>query len=182
VIIKTEVNLAERTVRLKLIPDTTVINTEMMTVQAMINQIDKESVTRQIEQKEGKWELDIEAPAKDESKIINFSIMAKTVQGNSISPNIRPVVINDELFSKVESTKPNPIDDKKIAETENDSKGEEEGIAEEIDEEEEGVDWVKTTAIVVAINIIFMIAGFFLYKFLKKRSAEKQTQLLDRLS
>ena len=54
--------------------------------------------------------------------------------------------------------------------------------AEEADEETSEVNWMKTGAIVVAINIILIAAGFFLYKLLKKRSAEKQTQLLDRLS
>ncbi len=182
IMLETDVNLAERIVKLKLIPDITAINAEMMTIQAMISQTNKETETRIIEKKQGKWELELAAPAPGYSKIINFSIIAKTLQGNSISPSIRPVIINDALFSKTELIKPNSIVEDMIKAPETDKNKEEEEITEEVEEQEGGVNWMKTAAIVVGINIVLIVAGFFAYKFLKKRSAEKQAQLLDRLS
>ena len=49
-------------------------------------------------------------------------------------------------------------------------------------EEEEGVNWIKTSAIVMGINIVLIMAVFFLLKYTKKKTLDKQAQLLDRLA
>ena len=173
-------NQSERTVRLTLIPDLTIINAEMMTVQATISQPGKEAEILNIDKKKGQWELVVDAPAEGGSKIINFSVMAKTVQGNSVSPDIKPVVINDSLFAKVVSE---PVS--KLAEENEDEDIVQDGPdekTEEAVEEKEPVNWMKTSAIVVGINIVLLAAVFFLFKFIKKKAMAKQTQILDRLA
>lgn len=179
VLLETAINIKERTVKLKLIPDSTVINTEMMRVQVMVSQAKKDTETLIIEKTQGKWELVIAAPVQGSSKIVNFSITAKTVQGNSVSPSIKPVIINDSLFS---ISKSEAIDEIATESLEKETAEQPEEGADERGEETPEVNWMKTATIVVAINIVLIALGFFLYKFLKKRNAEKQIQLLDRLS
>lgn len=178
VVVETDINQSERTVRIKLIPDQTIINTEMMTLQATITQTEKEAEILSIDKKQGQWEFVIDAPAEGGSKIINFSIMAQTVQGNSVSPDLKPVVIDDRLFTKVV---PEPVI-KTIEEIVKDEPVEPDEKIEEVVKEKEPVNWVKTSAIVIGINIVLIAAVFFLFKFIKKRAVEKQAQLLDRLA
>ena len=115
-------------------------------------------------------------------KIINFSIMARTVQGSSVLPNIKPIVIDNSLFSKVVSEQEiKPIEEKAEEIVQDESNEDVEEIVETV-EEEEGANWIKTSAIVIAINIVLIIAIVFLFKFTKKKRLDKQAQLLDRLA
>lgn len=189
-----KIKLKEREVEIELIPNSTALNTEMMTIEANISQLGKPSVRKVIEKKLGKWLLLITEP-KTGSKMINFSIIANTTSGESVSPVILPITINKRLFDeeqqkeRVEKAKKKAEEDKiKAAEKEE----EEDEMEEEKDsdknegeegvkEQEEPINWVKTSIIVLLVNIVFIAAGFFGYKFIKKGAATKQEQLLSRL-
>jgi len=180
VVVETDINQSERTVRLTLIPDHAIIDTEMMTIQASITQAGNDAEILSIDNKQGQWTFVVDAPAEGGTKIINFSIMARTVHGNSVSPNIKPVIIDDSLFSKIVSEPDSiAIDDEKKEEIVQDEPNEQ---IEQVIAEKKPVDWKKTSAIVIAINIVLIVAGFFLFKFIKKKTADKQAQLLDRLA
>ena len=182
VLVETDVNQNERTVRLTLIPDQAILNTEMMTIQATITQSGKDAVIQTVDKKQGQWQLEVNAPAEGRKKIVNFSIMARTVQGNSVSPDIKPVVIDDSLFAKVVSEPViKPIEEEKVEKIVEDESNEEVEETVKTVEEKAPVNWVKTSAIVIGINIVLIIAIFFLLKFTKKKRLDKQAQLLDRL-
>jgi len=178
IVVEKQVNQAEGTVTLKLIPDESLVNTNMMTVQAVINQTGKAVEKRIIEKIEGKWELVVAAPELEGSKVINFSVMAHTVQGLAISPDIKPVLIEDSLFSGVKAGGVEAV-----AEVEPEIISELDVIAEEQPPvaEDEAVNWGLTSAIALAVNSVLLVAGFFLFKFIKKKEQEKQQQLLGRL-
>ncbi|MFW5442954.1 MAG: vWA domain-containing protein [Methylococcaceae bacterium] len=181
--IETEVNVVARTVRLKLEADEAVINTKMMTVQAIISQSNKGTEHKEMEKINGTWVLEIAVPEQGGSRIINFSIMAKTVQGNPISLNVKPVVINESLFTKLDVEAKPEISPPEMENTEEEVElngGEPED--EIIVEEKAGINWVKTSLIVVGMNVFFITVGFFGFKFMKKKMAEKQEKLLDRLA
>ena len=179
--IETEVNQEQRAVSLKLIADEKIINTEMMAVQVVISQIGKADENQVMEKTADGWGLVVAAPAPElgASKVINFSVMAKTLKGDSVSPDIKPFVIEDSLFPKVEGLVNIPVEEvvqvveSKIAVPENEEKG--------LPVEEESVSWGIVLAIVGGVNIVFIVAGFFLFKFLKKKGIEEQEQLLGRL-
>ena len=182
VVVETDVNQNERTVKLTLIPDKAILNTEMMTIEATISQSGKDAEIQVIDKKQGQWELVVNAPPEGGRKIINFSIMARTVQGNSVSPDIKPVVIDNSLFSKVVSEQEiKPIEEKAEEIVQDESNEDVEETVATV-EEEEGVNWIKTSAIVIGINIVLIIAVFFLLKYTKKKTLDKQAQLLDRLA
>ncbi|NOR70766.1 MAG: hypothetical protein GQ532_13910 [Methylomarinum sp.] len=178
--IETEVNQEQRTVSLKLIADEKIINTEMMAVQVIISQIGKVDENQVMEKTADGWGLVVAAPELGASKVINFSVMAKTLKGDSVSPDIKPFVIEDGLFPKVEGLVNIPVEEveqvveSKVAAPENEEKG-------LPVEEEEPVSWGIVLAIVGGVNIVFIVAGFFLFKFLKKKGIEEQEQLLGRL-
>ena len=182
VLVETDVNQNERTVRLTLIPDQAILNTEMMTIQATITQSGKDAVIQTVDKKQGQWQLEVNAPAEGRKKIVNFSIMARTVQGNSVSPDIKPVVIDDSLFAKVVSEPViKPIEEEKVEKIVEDESNEEVEETVKTVEEKEPVNWVKTSAIVIGINIVLISVIFFLFKYTKKKALDKQVQLLDRL-
>jgi uncharacterized protein (TIGR03503 family) len=176
--VETEINKVDRTITLKIIADEGIIDSQMMSVQVTIDQPGQASETHTLEKKSGNWQIIIEAPEQGKRKIINFSIMAKTKQGDSISPNIKPIVINDSLFAA-----PEPVEEKKkeeiVAENVENKPLE---IVEEPVEVKDEVNWMKTSIIVVVVNIILIAGCFFTFKFMKKRTADKQTQLLNRLT
>ena len=185
VVVETEINQSERTVRLTLIPDQTIINTEMMTIQATVTQSGKDAEVQSVDEKDGQWELVVDAPAEGDSKTVSFSIMAKTVQGSSILPDIKPVVIDDSLFPKAVSesvSKPDEektLEEKKVEEIVQDESNDQ---TKETVEEKKPVNWVKTSVIVIAINIVSISVIFLLYRFMKKKAVNKQAQLLERLT
>ncbi len=183
--VKKQVDSILHKVTIELIPNSIAINTDMMTIEASISQLGKQTVKQVLEKKSGQWKLVVNEPETGASKIVNFSVIANTPQGKSISPVILPIVVNTGLFNaakpkvpiiklkKKKTKKPAKIADKIEAEVEDEA---------DIDKvEAEPVNWVKTIIIILIINIILIAIGFFAYKYVKKQSATKQDQLLSRL-
>lgn len=177
--IETEVNQELREVKLKLVADQKVINTEMMAVQVVISQIGIADENQAMEKTADGWELVVAAPELGASKVINFSVMAKTLKGDSISPDIKPFMIEESLFFKDDELLDIAVEEVKQEDESKDEVPEDEEVLPI--EEEEPVNWGIVSAIVGGVNIIFIVAGFFLFKFLKKKKIEEQAQLLGRL-
>ena len=170
-----DVNQMDRTVTIQLIADDKVIDTEMMTVQAIINQSTTKPKTIDLRKKNNRWELVVSTKA-GEQQTINFSILAQAIQGGSISPVVMPITIDDSLFHTIE---PEVI---KVTEPVIDSVVKEEEIVDELIEEKEPVNWLMTSVIVIIINILLIVGGYFGFKWVKKRMLDQQAQLLDRLT
>jgi len=180
--VQKDVNLKDRTVTITVIPDKSIINVDMMAVEANISQVAKQSKSHEMQRMDDQWQMLIQAPKRGDSIIVNFSIMANTVQGRAISPNIPSLVIDDRLF---DSNKPKqPViearkNDKRTVKKVISDKPEQEP-QEQVDEVE-AVNWTKTSIIVVIINVLLILSGFFGFKYMKKQTAEKQEKLLSRL-
>ena len=127
--------------------------------------------------------LDIKKTEQGVRKVINFSIMANTVKGEIVSPQISPIIIDDRLFDmkvddeKLVQPKIELIQDVIATDTENSDLD-----AEELVDEEELVNWQETAGIVVGVNVLLIGLVFFGYKFMKKKSVIEQEKLLSRLS
>ncbi|MCF6204705.1 MAG: VWA domain-containing protein [Methylococcaceae bacterium] len=174
-------NKESRTVTIKLIPDKNVINTKMMNIQASITQAGQGVKNREFINKNGTWELVLEETLEGERKIINFSITARSVKGNALSPDLKPIVVDDSLFFKLKVEPQLDEVEQNLEKKINDQLDEvDEDEDDDIDENND-VNWMKTSVIVVVVNIILIAFGFFLFNFLKKRAANSQAQLLARL-
>ncbi len=170
-----EVNKKSRMIIIKLIPDKDVINIEMMSIQASIAQSGQVVENRELINKNNTWELVLQKTLEGERKIINFSITARSLKGNALSPNLKPIVVDDSLFFKSKIESQNEEIEQNLEKTKDDLDDEDE------DDIDDNVNWMKTSAIVVIVNIILIAFGFFLFNFLKKRAANSQAQLLARL-
>lgn len=184
---------------LELLPDKEVIEPANMTVTAIINYPDKPIEMVQLSMDRGRWLLTLPIPRQGQRLIVNFDVMARTVRGNPVTPKIKPVVIDHDLIEKLTeqttppSTSVSPQDlanvteqadnvtdkpeksprtdhNKVPAETDKTSPGETEGS------------WGVVVGIVAAVNVLLAAGGFWSYKRLKGRTAEKQEKLLDRLT
>lgn len=176
------VDKKQRFVTIKLLPDAAVINTEMMTAQAVISQQGKESETRVLDKQGDYWVLTVDVTELSKNKIINFSIMANTIEGDVISPQLKPVLINEALFKKKKTPDNTQPVNKQVIDEDIDDMLESEQIDESKKserEQKEDVNWITTSVTVVVVNIILLVGGFFLYKMLRKKTIEKQTQLLE---
>lgn len=176
-----EVNKKSRMVTIKLTPDKNVINTEMMSIQASFAQSGQVVENRELINKNDTWELVLQETLEGERKIINFSITARSLKGNALSPNLKPIVVDDSLFFKSKIESQNEEVDQNLEKTIDDQSDNFDDEDEDDIDENNDVNWMKTSAIVVVVNIILIAIGFFLFNFLKKRAANSQAQLLARL-
>jgi len=182
VLMEKQVDIPKRTVTIKLIPNKLALDMEMMAIEASITQIGKKPKKLAIEKKARHWELVVSAPESDVSQVVNFSIMANTLQGKAVSPRVHPIIIDNRLF-KVEEPKAVLIEPEN--ETIEDSIPESNDKAlEENDaplDEAEPVHWMRTSMVVGVINILLITAGYFGFRFMRKQALSKQEQLLSRL-
>lgn len=153
---------------IRLIPDHDIIDIETMNAEVSVNDPLGEQQTFSMGQADGVWEMEVDTPPQDERVIINFSVTAKTLRGSTVHPRVRPIVLDKQLLSS--------LDD-----------GGEEVVGESLeshaaDQLEEQPDWALTGIITGVVNLVLIVGGFFLYRFIRKRLAKQEMQLLDRLA
>ena len=125
--------------------------------------------------------------------------MAQTVLGSAITPTVKPLIINERFLKRLEdkaksmaslADKSGATDDsKKTAmawpprvqtlrkEEVESNKGNE---LPEVSIEK--TDWVITGIVGTLVNILLIVGGYFGYRFFKKKSAQKQEELLNKLT
>ncbi len=183
-------------VTLELIPDQAVIDTDMITVKVDVKRSSERLESHEITPQAGRMLLELDRPEPGEKIIVNFSVFAKTVRGEPVTPKIKPVIIDDQWVAAVQSipeakhdnalkgvedgTETDAAKPVKREEADNQIETDEE---EQVDEEvEENGSWGIVIGGVVLINLILLALGFFAYRYLRKKAAAKQEQLLERLT
>jgi uncharacterized protein (TIGR03503 family) len=172
------------TVTLQLVPDNSVIDTSFMSIQAIIDQLPNEPRTIDVKSDNGTWSFDLKVPKTGEQIIVNFSVMAKSLQGQPITPAIQPVIIDAEFVKQLEPLKNEQASVEQAVVTPMSEELKVTPLEKNIEEPEieADLDWKVTAGIVVAINLLLLICGYFIYRYQKKSAAVKQAQLLDRLT
>lgn len=177
-------NSDKRTLNVKLIADKSVLDTDMMAIEASIAMSGKAPKRQTLQGSDGQWQMLISAPGQGKRKVINFSIMANTLQGSAISPNVPAIVLDDVMFDSVEAEQSNesfqPVKSevKAVIAEEQESSQSEDDI-ESI--EDEAINWGKTAVIVLLVNVLIFVIGFIVFKSMKKKAAATQDKLLSRL-
>ncbi len=174
------VDQVKRTVKIQLQLNEALINPENIGIEASISQPGVKTQKLSLQKTQGKWLMTVTAAKPGERKIINFMVMAQTVEGLPVSPVVPAVTIDDSLFE-------NKVVEKKQIEAQEQQKDEpqdsqpEPQVDETEEQEKQTIDWLKSSILVLVVNLILMTAGYFIYKFIKKNEMEKQQQLLSKL-
>jgi hypothetical protein len=168
----------KREVTLKLIPDSALLDVKTLAIKATINRAGKPPETQSVVAKDGAWAIKLEALAPGSETTVNFNATVQALDGKPISPAIKPVKIDDGFFLKnlaesVPEPQPQPV---------------EHGVHAEpaLDKHEEApptaTNWLLVGGVVLGINLLIFGGGFFIYRAMKKANADKQKQLLEKLS
>ncbi|PKD38412.1 hypothetical protein CWO84_19385 [Methylomonas sp. Kb3] len=191
--VEKHVDAAQRQVTLKLLPDTKLIDPAGLVVNAVINQTGHEPETRALTNKDGVWLLDLAGLPAQTTTHVNFNVMAKDHAGKPLAPAIKPLSIDDSWFvpaEKVEAAAPAAYTDAhhESADPEKTDHEADAGQHEQAEHElhpppdAPETNWLLVGGIMLAINLILGVGGFFTYRYLKKSQADKHQQLLERLS
>lgn len=182
-----QIDAAKRQVTLKLRPDIAVLDHDDLIINAVIHRAGHEPETHAIEAKDGEWSYPVTDLAPGSTTVVNFNVMAKTLDGKAVTPPIAPVTIDDSTFQSVEAahqesqapaTEHADADQQAHQQAENPS----EHPSDEHVPEAEASNWLLLTGIVALANLVAAGAGIFGYKAIKKANAAKQQQLLERLA
>ena len=176
-----QVDAAKRQVTLKLHPDIAVLDHDDLIINAVIHRAGHEPETHAIEAKDGEWSYPVTDLSPGSTTVVNFNVMAKTLDGKAVTPAIAPVTIDDSTFQSTEAAHEPLAAATEHAEPNQHTEEHAEQPAEE-HPEAAASDWVMLTGIVVLANLVAAGAGFFGYKAIKKANAAKQQQLLERLT
>lgn len=121
---------------------------------------------------DGLWVVKMKKPPADQPQVVNFEIRAQSVNGHPLSPQLKPVTIDQSLFQPVpEMEKPVPQ-----------KADSEEALLEELETEPSETNWLLTGLLATAINLGVGIGGFFLWRNANNRAREQQEKLLSRLT
>jgi len=161
-------------ITIDLLPNTDIIDQNSLAVGVSIGNAVGDSKDLVLEPDDGLWSLVLKVPPEGERLVVNFSVEAKTLRGNAVVPKVRPVILDDKTIADLLS--PQEADDGIDDDDSFDDEAETNG---EIDEQP---DWVMTAVIAVVVNLVLGVGGFFLYKKIKKRAAEQQSKLIERLA
>jgi hypothetical protein len=188
--VEKHVDVVQRQVSLKLLPDTKLIDPAGLVVSAVISQGGQTPETREVAGKDGVWTLDLASLPPETITHVNFNVMAKDLDGKPLTPAIKPLSIDDSWFAPAEKPEvmaaPAATSEQQTA-LDHEPAGEHAGEAETDHEQhpppaELKTNWLLVGGILLAINVFLTVGGFFIHRYLKKSQAEKQRQLLERLS
>jgi uncharacterized protein (TIGR03503 family) len=173
--VETSVDKQSQTVTIQLIPDKRRLDTSFMSIKAVINEQLTGEKSIDIEE-EGGWKLELKVPEKGKRIVVNFTVMAKTLKGNSITPNIKPVFIDASILEKE-----NDIQRQSEANLIGDTVTDEQELEEDSEmDEPESPNWLITGLLALGGNVLLIAMGYFIYRWQKKSTLQKQEQLLER--
>ncbi len=179
-----QIDPTHRQVILNFVPDPARIDASGMVIQAVINQTGKPSQTQEIKAQETGWTLTLADLAPGSSTLVSFNVMAKNLHGKPLTPAIKPITIDDSDFLAAQ-TQPQPPPP--VAEDAPHENAQQQPAIEQAAETHDPaaateINWLAVVAIVLAVNLLLIAAGYFIYQTLKKNHGQKQQQLLERLS
>ncbi len=182
--VEKSVDSEKREVTVKLQPDIAILDTATLNITAIVSQTGKEPVSHVISGNDGAWTLKLDALPAGSSAQVNFNIIAKTLDGKSVSPALMPIGIDDSTFKSAPAEPTHDEHHAPAADLTNDEQhmnaaAEPHQPAESPPSENH---WGITLGIVFGVNILAIGLGFFVYKAIKKANAAKQQQLLERLA
>lgn len=175
--VEKQLDAANRQITLKFLPDTAILDTAALSITAEIRQADRPIESRPVPEQAGEWLLKLDSLPAGATLSVHFNVIAKTLDGNAITPALAPITMDDKLFA------PPPSSPEQVLSTESETQAgkapQNPPIGAKPATEH---NWTMTVALVALANILLAGIGFFAYKTYKKATAKRQQQLLERLS
>ena len=169
----------KREVTLNMIPDSALIDVSTLAIEATINRVGKPPETHAVEAKGGLWSMKLDELAPGTATMVNFDVTAKALDGKPISPVIKPIKIDDAFFPQTVNEQAHdsgqPSQEAQPAESEHGAENREKTAS-------AATNWLEVGGIVLGANLVLIVCGFFIFKAIKKAKADKQQQLLEKLS
>lgn len=180
--VSTTVHAEQQQVDIILKPDSKLLDPASLVLEARLNQLGQEPKVLPVNQVGEQWQITLHAPANEDAIIVNFVAKAKTLNGEDIEPELQPVVVDAQLFAP-EPTPPVAAHEEHAEEHVAPSEQHDTPVeATEPVPAEEPPNWSFSIVVVVLLNVILGVAGFFIFRYVKKQAATKQAQILSRLS
>ncbi len=189
---------------LELMPDPELIEPQLVKAEALVNRADNAPATVDMDDGQGHWRIELELPNEGDRIVVNFDVVAKSLRGLPITPNIKPVVVDAQMVRALSGNTPAgrsvsaPVSEQPAA---SDAGAQTDGnvtdnaetssqtphnVAEKTAEQAEGGtdagSWGIVTAMVAVANVALFGLGFCGYRYASKKAAEKHEKLLGRLT
>lgn len=173
------------------VPDAELVDTRVLHIAASIQVGDAVLQNVIVTEQAGQWQLMIQAPEPEQQVLVNFTVQAQSVAGVAITPALQDLLFTHDMF--VVEPVPLVIEPAEIIEQTTDlelQKPISEVVAAidlvtETTEEESLVEEVQfnwpVIAVVVVVNLLLMIVGYFGFRFYKNKSRAQQAEVLERL-
>ena len=163
---------------LKLIPDLALIDADSLVITADVTYVGKPPESRQIMADDNTWLLKLPALEPNAEATINFHVLANSVEGQPLSPVIKPIKINAADFQAAEQAQQHTEPTVEAEQTLENAELTEPPAA----VAPEGATWVEVSGIVLSVNFVLGFSGYFIFRMMRKSLAEKQQKILERLS
>jgi hypothetical protein len=169
----------KRDVTIKFLPDLSIVDGNSLVISANVVQGEIAPETRKVTNQNGILALELENLPAETVTTVSFNILAKTVDGKAISPNIKPITIDDSFFSKAADIAGNEAEHAATEKNVQHSEKSEENHPEPTDD---SISWLVIAGIVFAINAILIGSGFLIYRIYKNANDKRQQEILEKLS
>jgi len=174
----------QRSVTLTFKPDISVIDVQSLVINITLHKSNQETDTAIVMQTDGNWVFMLEKLPEGESLLLNFDVVAQSLDGKALKPLLAPITLDDNLFPVEEKTETPAAITPDITPAVVTS---EPTIPHPPAPEENTVavsdnNWTLTLSIIIGSNIMLGIIGFFAYRMLRKANQRKQLELLERLT
>ena len=165
---------------LKLIPDLAVLAAESLIIEAEVSYVGKPPESHRIVAEDNTWLLKLPALEPGAEVSVNFHVIANSLEGSPLSPVIKPIKISMADFQALEKVQEHQ---EPTAETEPESESEDAPLTEvPVETGAQEANWLEISAIVIGVNFVLGLSGYFVFRFIRKKYAEKQQKILERLS
>ena len=178
-----QIDAAKRQVTLRFNPDIAILDSNSLSIIALLQHGDAPQESRTITEQDGKWTLTLESLPQDPPMHIHFNVMAKTLDGRAITPVLAPITLDESLFIATDTQQP-------TAEAATETSNHETAAGALPDTEtktqnpptETENSWGLVIGIVLIANILLAGIGFIVFRKLKSAKVKKQQQIMEKLA
>lgn len=193
--VEKSVDADKRQVTIKLQPDPALLDSASLAIEASVNRAGLPAEKQALAAKDNVWAVTVDNLPPGSETTVNFAVLAKSRDGKPVSPDIKPVKLDDSLFPQAQPPQAQavaePAAHQEAASAEQAAAHEATAPPQAEEPSRAGnessppataADWLEISLIVLAVNLVLIGGGFFVYRALNKAREKKHQQILEKLS